>query len=60
MAEEARYAVTQISVGDAGLTQRPAVYDRLEGRTVKVYRRNELRLAERLAANLNAETRENS
>lgn len=50
-----RYRVAELSVGDAGLTARPAVYDTVARVTVKVYRRNEAQLAEDHVARLNAE-----
>lgn len=49
-----RYIVQDVSVGAAGVTARPAVYDTEEQRTVKVYRRTERHLAEGTAARLNA------
>jgi hypothetical protein len=48
-----RYEVGDVSVGDAGLTARPAVVDKVTGRTVKVYRRTERALATAHAQRLN-------
>jgi hypothetical protein len=55
-----RYFVTVVSVGAAGLTQRPAVVERHrmpagEPRTIKVFRKNEEHLANALAAKMNAD-----
>lgn len=52
---EQRYTVEPVSVGDGGVTQRPAVWDRQTQRTVKVYRATEQATAERHAAGLNAQ-----
>jgi len=52
-----RYAVQFISVGAAGLTQRPSVYDTEDGFTVKVFQgKNGTTNAEKYAAKLNAST----
>jgi hypothetical protein len=44
---------TVVGVGHAGLTQRPAVYDRYEQRTVQVFRQPEQKRADELADRLN-------
>jgi hypothetical protein len=54
-----RYFTTVVSVGDAGLTQRPAVIERGgwpdgSARTVKTFRASEQAQADKLAADLNA------
>jgi len=50
----ARYIVDVVSIGNAGLTQRPIVYDTWHKRTVKVYRGSGgLKAAEAKAAKLN-------
>ena len=50
-----RYAVHEISVGSAGLTQRPAVYDTEDGFTVKVFQgKNGMANAIKYAAKLNS------
>ena len=51
--ETPRYTVHEVSVGDAGLTQRPAVYDSQKVDPPRFFRRGERHLAEKLAAELN-------
>lgn len=50
-----RYTVVLVSVGEAGLTARPAVWDTVELRTVHTYRQDQRKLAEAMAAKLNAQ-----
>jgi hypothetical protein len=50
---EERFYVASLSVGSAGLTERPTVVDRKFGRQVKVFRSNERSLAETMARALN-------
>lgn len=53
-----RYIVTEVSVGDAGLTARPAVYDTQESLTVHIYKgKNGKTNAEKRAAKMNKENR---
>ena len=48
-----RYVVIEVSVGEAGLTARPALYDTETKRTLHIYRRSDRAAAERKAAELN-------
>ncbi len=57
---EARFFVTVVSVGEAGLAQRPAVIERGgwpngDARTVKIFRSGQEHLADALAAKLCSE-----
>lgn len=52
-----RYIVTHVSVGAAGLTQRPAVYDTQTRQIVHTYRQKQEHLAHAMAEKLNREDR---
>ena len=51
--DDPRFTVQLVSVGEAGLTARPAVWDRVAQKTVYIYLANERHLAEKIAEKLN-------
>lgn len=55
-----RFITTTVSIDEAGLTARPAVWDRKLQRVVHSYRRGEEHLASAMAEKLNAETEGNT